>query len=94
MQQKSRLDGLFRLLSDSNRRDLIARLHDQEEISVGVSDSKRRIEMVHTHLPKMADHNLIEYERTGNVVRVRRGTRWGEVADVVSTLIAGDVLDQ
>lgn len=77
------LDDHLRLLADHNRRaiiselrrssdemrtfeELINRLHED---AANTEQAQLAIKLRHTHLPKLADHGLLEYDRRSGAVR-------------------------
>jgi DNA-binding transcriptional ArsR family regulator len=93
------LDELFEILADSHRRRILAYLADADDDvaafseliehvaddSAGESTDKERlaVSLYHTHLPKLADANVVEYDPRSEVVRYRGGdvvSDWVELA--------------
>jgi len=93
------LDELFEVLADGDRRRILAYLADTDDGVAAFSDiiehvaddsaeestDKERVavSMHHTHLPKLADANLVEYDPRSEVVRYRGGpavSDWVELA--------------
>lgn len=85
MPPNDRLDRLFAVLSDHKRRQLIRRLEDDREVTVGDSRSEM-ISMVHVHLPKLANHGYVRYDDTDMGIEVSRGPRWREAAQTLSAI--------
>lgn len=88
------------MISASARRNVIVALmrrHPREAVSLPESavapdargDRERlRVELVHTHLPKMADGGFVEWDR--DPLRARRGPRFDEVAAVLRAIQGHD----
>jgi len=93
------LDELFEVLADEHRRRVLAYLADTDDgvaafseliehvaaDSTGESTDKERVavSLHHSHLPKLADASLVEYDPRSEVVRYRGGpavSDWVELA--------------
>ncbi|WP_276300309.1 DUF7344 domain-containing protein [Halorussus lipolyticus] len=93
------LDRLFEVLADGHRRRVLAYLADTDDgvaafsdlvehvadDSAGESTDNERlaVSLHHTHLPKLADANVVEYDPRSEVVRYRGDglvTDWVELA--------------
>lgn len=94
------LDALFEVLADRERRcilecleendddiaafsDLIERVADSED----PTDAEREriaVSLHHTHLPKLADADLVEYDTRSETVRYRGGSVVGDWIDLAS----------
>jgi DNA-binding transcriptional ArsR family regulator len=93
------LDELFEVLADGHRRHALAYLADTDDgvaafseliehvadDSAGGSTDKERVAvgLHHSHLPKLADASLVEYDPRSEVVRYRGGpvvSDWVELA--------------
>ncbi|WP_254522327.1 helix-turn-helix domain-containing protein [Natrinema caseinilyticum] len=73
------LDALFDVLADEYRRRLLIALRERNPQRPAEACTRREerrdrtIAIHHTHLPKLEDAGLIEWDRTENVVRRGRG---------------------
>ncbi len=85
---KISLGSLFKLLADPHRRYTMYHLAtmdgetvDLSNLVVALSDrvttppERLEINLCHVHLPKLADHNLIEYDERSETIRYRGGER-------------------
>ncbi|MCU4801931.1 hypothetical protein OB920_16245 [Halobacteria archaeon HArc-gm2] len=71
------LDCQLRMVSDARRRELLMSLLKRESTDAGVHDGsvsirsdggQRRIAMRHTHLPKLAEADFVDWDReTGHI---------------------------
>lgn len=89
------IDAVFDALADGHRRKLLAHLRDASEASVeelasvidGQADGVRRgdhdlaVRLHHVHLPKLADADLVEYDRSAERVEYVGGS---EIADLLA----------
>ena len=48
--------------------------HILEEIDEATTTNRARLLLIHTHIPKLADHGVIEYDRRNKDIRYRDGT--------------------
>jgi hypothetical protein len=91
----ARVDRVFDALSAEPRRRLVGSLLDAEasdhvSLPDGVSrpdgrmTDELRLELVHRHLPMLADAGFVEWER--DPLSVGRGPRFGEVVAVFETV--------
>jgi len=87
MRDGTRLTRTLDALAHERRRDVLDVLLRAEE-TVYTADHDLLTEMYHTHLPKLADSDYVEYERDGRGIRVRRGEAFGEVADVYHRVVS------
>jgi hypothetical protein len=63
--------------------ELVAHVH--EEVDDVTTSKQARITLVHTHLPKLADHEVIEYDERTETVRYRDGDRLEDLLEIVAT---------
>lgn len=91
------LDNTLRLVADSNRREIISQLRQSPDNTTKYEDLINRlydesgtteraeiaIALEHTHLPMLADHDLIEYDRRSGAVRYQPDRRVEAVLDAV-----------
>nr|WP_227380784.1 hypothetical protein [Haladaptatus halobius] len=49
------------------------------------SEQQARTTLIHTHLPKLADHGIIEYDQRSATVRYRDGRQVEAVLEVAAT---------
>lgn len=92
------LNELFEVLSDQYRRRTLTELRDRSGESVecdpaalgGASDGSERVglELHHTHLPKLADAGVIEWDDGDGTVSP--GPRFDDVAPVIDVLRANE----
>ena len=71
--------------------ELVDMLHSTEPITVSGGTSDRReihLQLVHTHLPTLADHGIVEFDRERGVVRYRPDERIETLLDVIGELVA------
>jgi DNA-binding transcriptional ArsR family regulator len=80
-----RIDMSYRLLADVRRRRVLYALEANDAIAVdrlaaalvrsGLAENRERAaaSLVHTHLPKLADAGVIEYEREAGIVAADDG---------------------
>lgn len=89
------VDAVFDALADDHRRDLLAYLRDASEASVEElatfvqrqADGARRgndgndlaVRLHHVHLPKLADADLVEYDRNAGRVEYVGGSEIAEL---------------
>ncbi|WP_227380689.1 DUF7344 domain-containing protein [Haladaptatus halobius] len=59
--------------------------HVHEEVEEVTSPSHARLSLTHTHVPKLADHGVVDYDQHSETVRYRDGTRLEALLTVVST---------
>lgn len=97
-------DRLFEALADRHRRLLLYRLAEAEVATVdelvdALSDrvaadpARLEISLTHTHLPKMDEAAIVDYDRRSSTVRYRgSGTRLLE--DVLERTAAVDLADE
>lgn len=85
---KISIGSLFKVLADPHRRYTMYYLATMdgetvdlpslvETLNERVTTSPKRLEinLRHVHLPKLADHNLIEYDERSETIRYRDGER-------------------
>jgi hypothetical protein len=58
--------------------------HILEEIDEATTTNRVRLLLIHTHIPKLADHGVIEYDRRNKDIRYRDGTILEDLLEVVS----------
>ena len=85
------LDTVMNLLADSHRRQLVLALAERnpqrddamrpEDVFDGDQREELLIGLRHNHLPKLADADVIEWNRSANLVR--RGPRFEAVYSVI-----------
>ena len=77
-----RIDRSYDLLSNAYRRQILYTLRDGEDdtattgeladavLTAGLADARDRTlaSLIHTHLPKLDDHGVVEYDRDDGVV--------------------------
>jgi predicted transcriptional regulator len=90
------VETLHELLADRQRRLVIEHLHDTDRSTIPLTDlvdvlrtqedeeSKRqaRISLLHKHLPKLADYDIVEYDRHDEVVRYRGDTQLETLVEI------------
>ena len=83
------VETVHELLADRQRRLVLVHLHETDKSTFPLSDlvgvlqvgedeeSKRRarIDLLHKHLPKLADYDIVEYDRQDEAVRYRGDTQ-------------------
>lgn len=91
---------LFRVIASSTRRELLVALmkspphvgvkpaEDVEVTDSEMEPERFRLELIHRHLPQMAEAGFVEWDR--ETLRVRRGPRFDEVATVVRVIDHSD----
>jgi DNA-binding transcriptional ArsR family regulator len=57
--------------------------HVHEEVDDITSSEQAQSTLVHTHLPKLAEHDVIEYDKRSETVRYRDGERLEQLLEVV-----------
>jgi hypothetical protein len=89
-------DTVFTALSDPYRRELLVALlkanpQDDEDIDPlnTASDFEKetdilKIEMFHTHLPKLEEEGFIEWDREAG--QIRKGPNWDEIAPLLQLI--------
>ncbi len=85
------LDGWFELLSNQHRRKVLFDLLESnpQYIHPGCTDDRDRSwcalgELYHVHLPKLADANVIEWDRKRGVVS--RGPQYDDIRHLLELL--------
>ena len=71
--------------------ELVETLHGTEPITVsGPRPDPRQlqIQLVHTHLPKLAEHDVVEYDPEDDVVRYRPDPRIERLMDSIPDALA------
>lgn len=69
--------------------DLVTRLADELD-DEAVSETSLRTSLYHTHLPKLADAGLVEYDPDSGLVRLRTDSRFEEVDSTIESLESTD----
>jgi hypothetical protein len=59
--------------------------HAHEEVDDLTTAEQARTRLVHMHMPKLADHSVIEYDERNEIVRYWDGDRLEDLLEVVST---------
>jgi hypothetical protein len=59
--------------------------HVHEEVGDFTSAEQAQITLVHTHLPKLAEHDVIEYDNRSETVRYRDGEHLEHLLEVVDS---------
>lgn len=86
-------DQTFAALADTHRREILLALAtrgtDAPALDVltavsGADSESLRLSLHHTHLPKLADADLVEWDR--DVLEVSRGPAFDDVAPVLAVL--------
>lgn len=90
------VETIHELLADRQRRLVLIHLHDTNRSTIPLADlveflqaqedgeSKRRvrINLLHRHLPKLADYGIIEYDRQTETVRYRGDTQLETLVEI------------
>ena len=96
--------AIFEVVASVARRELIVALiesppHREVDLPAAANSPEDRIDperlrlnLVHNHLPRMAEEGFIEWERDS--LRARRGPRFDEVAAVIKAIDAYDGVPQ
>jgi predicted transcriptional regulator len=94
------IKNVFDLLAKSHRRIVLAYLQDadgatatltelaavvQDRVDDVESEQHARISLVHQHLPRLADHGVIDYDQRSETVRYRDSTRLETILETVPT---------
>ncbi len=92
------LDEICRILAHHRRRQLlwylmaedtdVADLNElvtylSEESDEATTAEQVRLSLIHTHIPKLADHGVIEYDRRNEDVRYRNGMLLEDFLEVI-----------
>lgn len=101
--QRRSLETVFTLLADGKRRALLQYFTDEdtdsaelaelvdhvhEEVEGVTAPRQVRIALIHIHLPKLAEHDVIEYDQQGHPVHYRGGTNLKALLEVATRLEA------
>jgi hypothetical protein len=93
-------DTLYTLFAKVHRREVLAHLERKDtdvadldeladcvhdEVDEVTSPSQARLTLTHAHLPKLAEHNVIEFDDRSETVRYRDGTRVEDLLEIVAT---------
>jgi len=94
--QHDGLGELLVLLSHPHRRRIVTRLNtsnprdedefDLESIPAGDELDAETIDLIHNHLPKLADAGFVDWDQERQVVT--RGPRFHEIAPLVDLMVA------
>ncbi len=80
------MEDVFSALSDETRRQLLVQLQERPRLDVpcdfGEQDSE--VAIVHLHLPKLDEADLIEWDRESRTVE--RGPRFDELKPLLSAV--------
>jgi predicted transcriptional regulator len=94
--QEGSLDTFFEILANTYRRQLLFSLLEHDRLDDDYSptsadvtssddqESQRSIQMIHTHLPKLDDADIIEWNQDNQTVR--KGSRFDEIRPLVQML--------
>ncbi|WP_227773456.1 DUF7344 domain-containing protein [Haladaptatus pallidirubidus] len=61
-----------------------------EEVATITAPEQARIELVHIHLPKLADYDVIEYDERSEVIRYRSYPQLEAILDLTTQSEGGD----
>ncbi|WP_348613596.1 DUF7344 domain-containing protein [Halobaculum rarum] len=95
MQKSQPTDNLFEILANPYRRQLLVALldhnpqDDRDLDPLGVASDEvdpevLEIELVHTHLPKLADLGYVSWNRDTN--EISKGPNWEEIAPLLQLI--------
>lgn len=84
--QSSTVEPLLDTINHPLRRKVIKELDSDHEIDLGGEGRENRIELVHVHLPKLAEADCIEYDHSEDPLKVRRGSRWNDTRETLKKL--------
>lgn len=94
--EKASLDSLLKILADTYRRQLLVTLleHDSRDdddsplpadvIGSDEHDNQLSLQMTHVHLPKLANADIIEWDRDDHTVQ--KGSRFEEIRPLVEVV--------
>ncbi|WP_438267525.1 DUF7344 domain-containing protein [Haladaptatus halobius] len=101
--QRRSLETVFKLLADAQRRALLRYFTDEdtdsaelaelvdhvhEEVDNVTAPRQTRIALIHIHLPKLAEHDIIEYDQREHTVHYWGGTNLEALLGVATRLEA------
>lgn len=84
------IDTTLEALSDASRREILLSLSAPDDVSVSQDDlvgpagRADAIELVHVHLPKLEEEELLEWDREAGTLR--RGPRFEEARPLLETI--------
>jgi len=93
--QNDGLGELLLLLSEPHRRRILTRLHthnprDEDEFNLETLAAGEledaTIDLIHNHLPRLADAGFVNWDRNQHVVT--RGPRFHEIAPLIDLMLA------
>lgn len=98
----AKLDELFEVLADGHRRRLLEYLEDAEDdvaalpelvdhVADESADDRERVAVTlhHSHLPKLAEADIVEYDARSETVRYRGGQFVGEWVEIARRYESG-----
>ena len=77
---------VFLALSDDNpmQVDDVGESPEPTDVHDIVTDGEEKIALIHVHLPKLADADLIDWDRANRIVR--RGPNWEEIQPLIQLI--------
>lgn len=88
--QQARLDGVFEVLTHSERRKLLVALANKTSDGISIDSSEmpesRWIELNHVHLPKLDDLGFVTWDAESHVIT--KGLRFKELQPMLSFIQA------
>lgn len=90
------VETLHELLADRQRRLVLEHLYDTDRSTIPLTDlvdvlctredeesrQQARINLLHKHLPKLADYDIVEYDRHNEAVRYRGDTQLETLVEI------------